>query len=89
MIKFAISRAVRLYQGDNGIWRCESERGGVIRWSSLNTRDKAKAESLYQRIKQGYEDAAARQKLRASEATATGAATPSPVGKRQPPRPAS
>ena len=40
----------RLYQADNGIWRYEIERTGKVYWSSLHTRDEAKARGVYERM---------------------------------------
>ena len=43
-------KLIRLFQADNGIWRYEIERWGKVYWSSLRTRDEAKARDVYERI---------------------------------------
>ncbi len=40
-------RLVRLYPSPKGIWRYEIERGGVIHWSSLHTRNEGEARRKY------------------------------------------
>ena len=46
----ATFKLIRLYQADNGIWRYEIERTGKVYWSSLHTRDEAKARGVYERM---------------------------------------
>ena len=43
-------KLIRLFRGDNGIWRYEIERTGKVYWSSLHTRDEARARGVYERI---------------------------------------
>ena len=43
-------KLIRLFRGENGIWRYEIERTGKIYWSSLHTRDEARARGIYERI---------------------------------------
>ena len=43
-------KLIRLFRGENGIWRYEIERTGKVRWSSLHTRDEAQARAMYDRI---------------------------------------
>jgi hypothetical protein len=44
-------RLLRLYRSDKGVWRYDLERDGVVRYSSLRTRDERKARADYERIK--------------------------------------
>jgi hypothetical protein len=43
-------KPLRIYQGENGIWRYEIERFGKVRWSSLHTRDESKARAVWDRM---------------------------------------
>jgi hypothetical protein len=43
-------RLMRLFQSEKGIWRYEIEKRGKRVWSSLNTRDEAKAREFYERM---------------------------------------
>ena len=42
---------LRVYQSDSGFWHYDVERDGVVRWSSLNTKDERKARAAYERLK--------------------------------------
>lgn len=42
-------RFIRIYKAENGIWRIDIERDGVVRWSSLRTRDEGEAKWMAQR----------------------------------------
>lgn len=46
-----MTKFVRIYQSDRGIWHCEIERDGQRYWSSLRTRDEAKARRAAERLK--------------------------------------
>lgn len=50
-----LKRPVRIYQSDRGIWRIEFEReDGSRRWSTLGTRDKAKAKAEFEKFKDWF-----------------------------------
>lgn len=57
MVKATPTRLVRLYQSEKGIWRYEIERGGVVRWASLHTRNELAARAAYERMKAVFEAA--------------------------------
>lgn len=49
-------RLVRLYQSEKGIWRYDIERHGIVHWSSLHTRDEAKARAAYERMRVKFDE---------------------------------
>lgn len=50
-----IKRPVRIYRSAKGIWRIEYERAdGSLRWSTLGTRDEAKAKADFERLKDWF-----------------------------------
>lgn len=52
-----MTKFVRIYKSDRGIWRCEIERDGVLCWYSLRTKDDAEARRKAERQKALYERA--------------------------------
>lgn len=45
-------RLLRLYRSDKGVWRYDLNRDGKVYWSSLRTRDEAKARMLYAKMQE-------------------------------------
>jgi hypothetical protein len=57
-----MTRLVRLYRSAKRIWRYEIERDGVIRWSSLHTRDEVVAREKYRKLQEIFAIAEANEK---------------------------
>jgi hypothetical protein len=51
------ARLVRLYLSDKGIWRYDIERDGIVKWSSLHTRDEGEARRKYNRLQRSLMEA--------------------------------
>jgi len=51
------NRMVRLYLSERGIWHYEVERDGIVKWSSLHTRDEGEARRKYDRMQRAYTEA--------------------------------
>lgn len=50
---------IRIYKSERGVWHCEIERDGVLRWHSLHTKDEAEAKRKADRYKATDERACA------------------------------
>lgn len=50
-----MTRVLRLYRTDKGIWHYEIERDGRVYWSSLHTKKEILARARFERIKAAYE----------------------------------
>jgi hypothetical protein len=45
-------RLVRLYLSEKGIWHYDIERNGIVKWSSLGTRDEGEARRKYESLQE-------------------------------------
>ena len=53
-------KLVRLFRAANGMWHYEIDRDGRLYWSSLGTRDEAKARARYQHMQEVFDEAGSR-----------------------------
>ncbi len=51
---YTTARLLRLYQSEKGIWHYEIERDGIVKWSSLGTRDERVARRKYESLKSAF-----------------------------------